>query len=58
MCRSFVAMAILCGLCGALVQLLGSSFRWMSSVCTYVGPWHHQLLALSDKQKSSQSSLR
>ncbi|CAK9101892.1 unnamed protein product [Durusdinium trenchii] len=43
MCRSFVAMAILCGLCGALVQLLGSSFRWMSSVCTYVGPWHHQI---------------
>ena len=41
--RSLLGFACLCGAGGALVQIVGQGFGWMTSVCTYPGPWHHQI---------------
>ena len=41
--RAFLCFALLCGVSGVLVQVVGRAFGWMTSICTYAGPWHHQI---------------
>ncbi|CAJ1343446.1 unnamed protein product [Effrenium voratum] len=41
--KLLIGTAVLCGVGGALVQVVGQATGWMTSVCTYPGPWHRQV---------------
>ena len=41
--KKCLVMACLCGASGAMVQVVGQAVGWMTSICTYPGPWHHQI---------------